>query len=116
MAENKAKCSVHLAQAERPPLHPKSELMPVKVHVYRVIAELNSGFEKVIQELHNVRRISLFPAETVISMHNLICRLRAQANRAFLKTLHDRETANADQFERLCMESEQQETADATSA
>jgi hypothetical protein len=35
----------------------------------------------------------------------MIARIRAQLNREFAITLHDRETANADHFDRLGLES-----------
>jgi hypothetical protein len=37
-------------------------------------------------------------------MHDLICRVRAQANRDFIMALHDREMANAAYFDRLCIQ------------
>jgi hypothetical protein len=37
-------------------------------------------------------------------MHDLICRVRAEANRDFAMALHDREKANAGHFEHLCGE------------
>ena len=37
-------------------------------------------------------------------MHNLISRIRAQINREFALTLHEREMVNAGYFERLCFE------------
>ena len=35
--------------------------MPVKAHAYRTIAELNGGFEKVIQELETLWANQLLP-------------------------------------------------------
>jgi len=105
MAENKAKRSVSLAQPERRRLHSKPpELMPVKVHVYRAIAELNGGFEKVLQDLQSLGSINYFRACGATAAHRMISRLRAQLNREFAMALHDRETANADHFDRLCAE------------
>jgi hypothetical protein len=120
MATNKAKRSIHLAQLQpqhakaraggpkparrSPNPQPATGLMPVKVHVYRVIAELNADLEKVIQDFDRFRSISFFPAETLKSMHNALRRMRAQANCLFTRTLHARETANAEHFERLCLE------------
>ena len=78
-----------------------AELMPVKVSVYRTIAELNAGFEKVAQELQALERVSYFRSESVTAMRQLICRFRAQANRDFTMAMHDREKTNAGYFERL---------------
>ncbi len=95
------------AQPQRRSPNPATaELMPVKAHVYRAIAELNGGFEKVIQDLQTLGRISFFRSDSVTAMHNLICRIRAQANREFTMTLHDREMANAGHFGSLCVEHE----------
>jgi hypothetical protein len=114
MATNKAKRSLHLAQHQPKPQpqparrslnpQPATGLMPVKVHVYRVIAELNADLEKVIQDFDRVRSVSFFPAETLRSMHNALRRIRAEANRIFTQALHNRESANSEHFERLCIE------------
>lgn len=109
MAENKAKRSVLLAQPERRRHHPApAELMPVKVHIYRTIAELNAGFEKVLQDLHSLGSINFFRSSGATAAHCMISRIRAQLNREFAVTLHERETANADHFDRLCAESANQ--------
>jgi hypothetical protein len=76
-----------------------SGLMPVKAHVYRSIAELNGGFEKVVHELQTLGGVGLFRASGLTEMRKLICRMRAQANRDFAKVIHDRENANAGHFE-----------------
>ena len=68
---------------------------PVKAHVYRSIAELNGGFEKVVQELQTLGGISLFRSSGLTTMRELICRMRAQANRDFARAIHDRESMNA---------------------
>jgi hypothetical protein len=105
MAANKAKRPLPTAQPERHSPNPRPvELMPVKAHVYRAIAELNGGFEKVIQDLQTLGRISLFRSEHLTALHDLICRVRAQANRDFIMTLHDREMQNAAYFDRLCIQ------------
>jgi hypothetical protein len=72
--------------------------MPVKAHIYHSIAELNSGFEKVIQELQVLGTISLFRSSRLPAMRELICRMRAEANRDFAMAIHDREKVNAGQF------------------
>jgi hypothetical protein len=81
-----------------------TELMPVKAHAYRTLAELNGGFEKVILDLQTLGQISYFHSDRVTAMHDLICRVRAEANRDFITALHGRETANAGHFEHLCIE------------
>ncbi|MBZ5524830.1 MAG: hypothetical protein LAP21_21545 [Acidobacteriia bacterium] len=109
MAINKAKRSIPSAQPERRSPNPRPvELMPVKAHVYRAIAELNGGFEKVIQDLKTLEQISFLRSGRVTAMHDLLCRVRAQANRDFAMTLHDRELANAGHFDRLCVEWEKE--------
>lgn len=116
MASNKVKRSLHLAQPTRlspnqqpaphefrnqDVTHPESpKLMPVKVRAYRAMAELNAGFEKVIQELQSVRGTGYLPADEVTGMHNVICRIRAQANQRLTKVLHEREAANLEHFEK----------------
>jgi hypothetical protein len=105
----KVKRSIPSAQPERHSLNPRPvELMPVKAHVYRAIAELNTGFEKVIQDLQTLGKISLFRSEHLSAMSDVICRVRAQANRDCIMTLHDREMANAGYFDRLCMQWEKE--------
>lgn len=106
MAANKAKRSIHLAQPVRPSLHPDprsdaSELMPVKAHAYRTLAELNAGFEKVLQDLKTLGHISFFNSGHATAAHNRISMIRAEVNREFAQTLADRETANAAHFLRL---------------
>jgi hypothetical protein len=82
MATSKAKRTVPLAQLQRrSPNSEPAELLPVKAHVYQAIAELNGGFEKVVRDLQTVGRISFLPSDRITAMHDLICRVRAQANR-----------------------------------
>ena len=116
MATSKAKRLIALAQPkpQRPGINPKinhthessrvrkigprteaATVTPVKAHVYRSIAELNGGFEKVIQELQTLGGISLFRSSRLTAMRDLICRMRAQANRDFALAIHDREKVNA---------------------
>ncbi len=103
MASNKAKRSIHLAQPERRSLNsqPATELMPVKAHVYRAMAELNGGFEKVIQDLKTLQQTSFLRSEHLADMHELICGIRAEANREVLEVLNGREMANAGHFASL---------------
>ena len=109
MATSKAKRPVLLAQLQRRSPNPKpspepTELMPVKAHAYRALAELNGGFEKVILDLQTLGQISYFRSDRVTAMHDLVCRIRAQANRDFIVALHEREAANAGHFGRLCVQ------------
>ena len=118
MAENKAKRSVHLAQPQ--PQHAKTArsgdpterlrtnpepdaMMPVRVHAYHTIAELNTGFDKVIHDLATLQRISYFGSENLAAIHDLVCGIRAQANRECLAILAEREKVNASHFDGLCM-------------
>jgi hypothetical protein len=77
------------------------ELMPIKAYVYRAIAEMNGGFEKVVQELQTLGSVGYLRSQRVTAMRELICRVRAQANRDFTMAMHDREAANAGYFERV---------------
>lgn len=74
-------------------------LMPVKTYIYHSIAELNGGFEKVAQELLTLGQVNFFSRERVKSMRELICRMRAEANRDFTIAMHAREKVNAGHFE-----------------
>ena len=114
MATNKAKRSIHLAQPWRPRLHPEpAARMPVKPHVYRTMAEMNGGFEQALQGLLTLQTIKFFPLDALISMHKVLSRMRSQANRQLMAILLERETANADHFQRLCIKSEKDESRSA---
>jgi len=105
MAISKSKRTIPLAQPQRRSPNPEpAELMPVKAHVYRAIAELNDGFEKVARDLQTLGRVTFLGSERVTAIHDVICRIRAQANRDFMMAIHDREIANAGHFDRLCIE------------
>ena len=117
MAISKTKRPIPLAQPQRRMSFSKTnpgtssepaELMPVKAHVYRAIAELNDGFEKVARDLQIIGRVSFFPSDRVNAMHDLISRIRAQANRDFMMAIHDRESANFGHFDRLCVQSKKE--------
>ncbi|HEY7403160.1 MAG TPA: hypothetical protein VIB39_06540 [Candidatus Angelobacter sp.] len=95
MAANKAKHSLHLAQAKPQP----SELMPVKAHIYHAIADLNDGFQKTIHDLKQLQSTNFFNSERLAAMHDLLCKLRAQAKREFLNVLGAREAANSAHFD-----------------
>jgi hypothetical protein len=103
MATNKAKRSIHLAQ---PQPQPVTGPMPVKAHVYRAIADLNAGFELVIQSLKKLQQISFLPSRHFAAQHDLACSLRAEINRDLTGTLRDRESANTSYFTRLCHQRE----------
>jgi hypothetical protein len=101
MAVRKAKRLLPLAQPQRRSSNTEpNELMPVKTHAYRTLAELNGGFDKVIQELQTLGQVSYFRSDRVTSMQNLICRVRAEANRDFTMAMHERERVNAGHLER----------------
>lgn len=111
MATNKAKRPILLAQPKRHKSNRKTkanptELMPVKAYVYRAIAELNGGFEKVVQELQTLRSVNYFNRERVADMRDLICRIRARANRDFTTAMREREKVNAGYFERMRLAAE----------
>jgi hypothetical protein len=110
MATNKVKRSIHLAQPQpkserlRPDTEP--ELMPVKAHAYRTLAEMNNGLEQAIQGLDTLKRINYLSSGSLHGIHNLLSRVRAQANRELMAVLAERETANARHFQQLCLEPE----------
>jgi hypothetical protein len=102
MATNKAKRSIHLAQPQPQPVTG----MPVKAHVYHAIADLNAGFELVIQSLKKLQQISFFPSYHLAAHHDLASSLRAELNRDLTLILRDRESANTTYFARLCHQRE----------
>jgi hypothetical protein len=109
MAANKSKRSIHLAQPqpkhERPRLNQEpTEQMPVRAHVYRTIAEMNGGFEHVIDALQTMQRIKHLPADSLKGIENEIALIRAEANRGLMAVLSERELANAGHFQRLSLE------------
>lgn len=107
MAANKAKRNIPLSQPVHQEPHPQvqtCELMPIKVHVYRTLAEMNAGFEKVLQDLQTLGHVSFFRSGTVSTVHAQIARIRAEVNGELITTLRDREATNAGYFERLCGE------------
>lgn len=114
MAVNKSKRSIHLAQPQpqqAKPEHPNlnvnqqpTEQMPVRAHVYRTIADMNGGFEQVIEVLQTLQKVKHLPADSIKGIENQIARIRAEANRDLMAVLSERELANAGHFGRLCME------------
>jgi hypothetical protein len=112
MATNKAKRSIHLAQpqpkTQRSTANPEpTDLMPVKAHTYRTMAEMNYGLEQAIQGLQVLRRTSFFSAdESLMGLHNRLSRIRAQTNRELMAVLAEREMANDRHFRQLCPETE----------
>jgi hypothetical protein len=136
MAVNKAKRSINLAQpqphhakiartasadrakaapsgkgtkSERPGLNVEPELMPVKAHPYRCLAEMNNGLEQALHGLQELQKITYFSSsESLTGIHNLLSRIRAQANGEAMAVLAERETANARQCQQLCLEPENQ--------
>jgi hypothetical protein len=120
MAVNKSKRSIHLAQPqpqhaeqartgdqqpELPqPTDQPTEAQPIRAHIYRTIADMNGGFEHVIEGLQTLQKVKYLPAGSLNQVLNLICRTRAQANRELMTVLNGRELANVDHFHRLCLE------------
>jgi hypothetical protein len=99
MATNKAKRSIHLAQ----PQPQTTDLMPVRAHAYRSLAEMNSGLEQAIHGLQELKKITCFSSsESLNGIYTLLSRIRAQANRETMAVLAERETANARHFQQLC--------------
>ena len=99
MATHKVKRSIHLTQPQ------PTDLMPVRAHAYRSLAEMNNGLEQAIQGLETLRRINYLSSESLHGIHYLLSRLRAQANRELMAVLAEREAANARHFQQLCLES-----------
>ena len=107
MATNKAKRSIHLAQ----PQPQRTDLKPVRAHAYRSLAEMNTGLEQAIQGLQALQKINFFSPENLNGIHNLLSRVRAQANRELIVVLDDREIANLGHFDQLCVEREKTQSA-----
>ena len=104
MATNKAKRSIHLAQPQ--PQTQTKDLLPVKAHAYRTLAEMNNGLEQAIQGLQALQKITCFSPESLDATYKLLCRIRAQTNRELMAVLAERETTNARHFQQFCLESE----------
>ena len=94
---------LHARKAAQP-----AELMPVKAHVYYAIAELNAGLEKAIHNLQMLQSNQLFGASGLTAMNHVLRGIRARANRQFMMSLNERESANARHFERLCLQSKEE--------
>jgi hypothetical protein len=80
--------------------------MPVRAHAYRTLAEMNNGLEQAMQGLDTLKRINYLSSGSLHGIHNLLSRVRAQANRELMAVLAERETANARHFQQLCLEPE----------
>jgi hypothetical protein len=117
MATNKAKRTIHLAQDHKPERRspnpnprpnpgpqPVTGALPVKSAIYRALAEVTTGFDKVIHDFGTLKQSYFFRTGTLSALHDQLCAVRAQAIREFLSILGERETANAERFERLCSE------------
>lgn len=117
MATNKANRSIHLTQpntnqpnatpanAAQPSTQPNAEpteIMPVRAHVYRTLAEMNLALEQAIQGLETLVKINYFSSDTLRGTLNLLTQVRGQANRELIAVLIERESANARYFEKLC--------------
>src|SRR5580765_458974 len=95
----------HARKAAQP-----TEQMPVRAHVYRTIAEMNGGFEHVIDALQTMQRIKHLPADSLNGIENEIALIRAETNRDLMAVLSERELANAGHFQRLSLESKNMES------
>ena len=84
------------------------QLQPVGSRVYVAIAEVTSGFEKVIQYLHVLEQCNYFPADIVTAWLNSVQHLQADANSHLLEILADRELNNSSYFDRLCAQWEKE--------
>jgi hypothetical protein len=111
MATNKTNRSIHLSQDSTPtnttqpntqPNAEPAEIMPVRAHVYRSMAEMNQALEQAIQNLDTLVKISYFSSESLRGTLSLLSQTRAQANRELISILVERETANARYFQQLC--------------
>jgi len=85
-----------------PHIPPHLQLQPVGSRVYVAIAEVTSGFEKVIQHLHVLEQCNYFPADIMTALLNSVRHLQADANSHLLEILADRELNNAGYYDRLC--------------
>ena len=95
----------HVSKPERPNLdinQEASELMPVRAHVYRTIADMNGGFENAVEALQTLLKISYLRSDSLAEIQNQICKVRALTNRELMAVLDEREAANAGHFQRLC--------------
>ena len=105
MAMNKAKRSIHLAQPQSQ--QQRKDLMPVRAHAYRSLAEMNSGLEQAMHGLQELKKITCFSSsEDLNAAYNLLSRIRAETNREATAILVERETTNARHFRQLCLDSE----------
>lgn len=85
---------------------PAAELMPVKSAIYRALAELTTGFDKVIHDFGTLKQTPFFRTGTLSALHEQLCAVRVQAIHEFFAATNEREAANAGCFERLCHERE----------
>jgi propanediol dehydratase small subunit len=133
MANNKNKRSIQLAQTQ--PQHakiaragdpetqrrrlnpqPAAEQMPVKAAIYRTMAELNAGFEKVARDFKELQQVGYFPAGRLLPLYNLLGRIRAQANRECLAVMNQRELANQEYFDQMYSDTQQQALKNASAS
>jgi hypothetical protein len=55
--------------------------MSVRAHVYRTIADMNSGFEQVIEVLQALQKIKHLPADSIKEIENQIARIPRRGQR-----------------------------------
>jgi hypothetical protein len=99
MAENKAKRSIQLMQPK--PRSQSANLMPVKAHIYRSMAEMNAGFEQAVNALRSLQSINFLPSRSLNAVDSLLSRIRAQANCELMAVLNQRESTNTNHFRQL---------------
>jgi len=88
----------------RRPNHEPVGLMPVKAHIYYAMAELNAGLEKAILSLKALQNIHFFRACGLTAMNDVLCGIRARANRQLMTVANERETVNASHFQQFSVE------------
>jgi hypothetical protein len=86
----------HARKAAQP-----AEQMPVRAHVYRTIADMNGGLEHAIEGLQTLLKINYLRSDGLNEIQNLICQVRAQANRELMTVLNEREAGNAGHYQNL---------------
>jgi hypothetical protein len=89
----------HARKAAQP-----AEQMPVRAHVYRTIADMNGGFEHAIEGLQTLQKINYLRSDSLNEIQNLICQVRAQANRELMTVLNEREAGNVGHYQNLRVE------------
>jgi hypothetical protein len=102
LIKRESKRSIHLAQPQASQLnHQPATLSPLRPHVYYAIAELNTGLEKAIHNLHILQSNSLFGASGLAEMNRALRGIHARANRELIMALNKREAASVGHLQQL---------------